>query len=412
MAVNIDTILQGKAVKIRHGRATVTGDEHSFDHWETGKVNARTNRESGNLGIRSAKLPGQCLHANKLQEVFMFRKLFPKNSPKNGRFLLLLLVVSLLFFSGFVFSQGQYENTARGITAGSVETSKNYPMEVVDDLGNKVVLKSKPVRILSGTLMTDEILLSLVDKSRIIGVTTLSDDPGISNVAGETFGIPNRVTLNVEKFISLSPDIVFLASWSNASKVKQLREAGLQVFQVNSPLTVAAVEKVIKEVAHVVGEDKKGNQLVNWMEEKLSYVKERVSGIPEDKRLTVMDYGTWGSSFGKGSSWDNIVKLAGLINAVGNLKADRWGNVPISKEKLIELDPDILILPAWVWGDPAGADKFFKNVITDPALQELKAVKNNRVYRIPEKYKASTSQYIVYAVVELARLAYPKRFKR
>ncbi len=337
---------------------------------------------------------------------------FFSGSGKAGKFLLSLLVISFLLLSGFAFCEGQYEGGTKVVSTGSVDVSKNYPLEVVDDLGNKIVLKSKPVRILSGTLMTDEILLALVDKSRIIGITTLADDPGISNVAGETFGIPNRVTLNVEKFISLSPDIIFLASWSDASKVKQLRDAGLQVFQLDSPLTVSQVEKVIKEVAHVVGEDEKGDKLVKWMEDELNYVRKRVGDIPINKRLTVMDYGTWGSSFGKGSSWDNIVKLAGLINAVGNLKADKWGNVPISKEKLIEIDPDILILPAWVWGDPTGSDKFFKKIITDPALQGLKAIKENRVYRIPEKYKASTSQYIVYAVVELAKLAYPKRFKQ
>ncbi len=326
-----------------------------------------------------------------------------------GRVLSLVLLSLFILTPIFVFAEGEYENGIKVVTG---EVSSNYPMEVIDDLGNKVVLQSKPSRILSGTLMTDEILLALVDKERIVGVTNLADDPGISNIAGETVGIPNRVTFNVERFISISPDIVFLASWSDAAKVKQLRDAGLNVFQIKSPLTISDVEDTILKVARVVGEEEQGESLVKWMKEKISYVTKRVVTIPGDKRLTVMDYGTWGSSFGKGSSWDDIIKHAGLINAVGNLKADNWGNVPISKEKLIEIDPDILILPAWVWGDPAGSDKFFKKIITDPALQTLKAVKNNRVYRIPEKYKASTSQYIVYAVLELARLAYPDIFKK
>jgi len=274
-----------------------------------------------------------------------------------------------------------------------------------------VNVSSKPERIVSVTLMTDEILLALVDKSKLVGITSLSADPGISNVAAEVIDIPNKLTLNVETIILLNPDLVFLANWSDAGKVKQLRDAGLKVLQFKSHTKVSEIEAMILTIAKAVGETDKGESLINWINGKLTNVEKKVSLIPKGKKLTVMDYGTWGSSFGKGSSWDEIIKLAGLKNAVADFKSDQWGNVPISKEKLVEIDPDILILPGWVWGDPAGADKFYQKVVSDPALKNLKAVRNNRVFRIPEAHKSSTSQYIVYAVEDLAKLAYPDNFK-
>ncbi|RKX84130.1 MAG: ABC transporter substrate-binding protein [Spirochaetes bacterium] len=326
-------------------------------------------------------------------------------------FIVSITVVLFTVFSPSAFSQGEYEKSGFKTLNTQADLNKKGAIRVTDDLNNTVKISSKPQRIVSVTLMTDEILLSLVDKSRLIAVTTLSADPEISNVAAEVIDIPNKLTLNVETIISLNPDLVFLANWSDAGKVKQLKEAGLKVLQFKSHTNVSEIEAMILTIARAVGETKKGENIVDWMNGKLDVIEEKLSSEPQKEKLTVMDYGTWGSSFGKGSSWDEIIKLAGLKNAVADFKSDQWGNVPISKEKLVELNPDILILPGWVWGDPTGADKFYKNIVSDPALKNLKAVKNNRVFRIPEAHKSSTSQYIVYAVQDLAKLAYPDIFK-
>jgi len=326
-------------------------------------------------------------------------------------FIFFIAVIIFAVFSPNVFSQGEYEKSAFKTLNSQADLKEESAVSITDDLNNTVKISSKPMRIVSVTLMTDEILLSLVDKSRLVAVTTLSADPEISNVAAEVIDIPNKLTLNVETIISLYPDLVFLANWSDAGKVKQLKEAGLKVLQFKSHTNVSEIEAMILTIARAVEETKKGENIVDWMNGKLDVIEEKLSSVPQKEKLTVMDYGTWGSSFGKGSSWDEIIKLAGLKNAVADFKSDQWGNVPISKEKLVELNPDILILPGWVWGDPTGADKFYKNIVSDPALKNLKAVKNNRVFRIPEAHKSSTSQYIVYAVQDLAKLAYPDIFK-
>ena len=94
------------------------------------------------------------------------------------------------------------------------------------------------------------------------------------------------------------------------------------------------------------------------------------------------------------------------------LPVDSWGQVPLSKEKLIELDPDILVLPGWVYGKPRGAADFYRQVTSDPALRGLKAVRSRRVLRMPENLRATTSQYIVDAIEFLARAAYPELWRR
>ena len=297
-------------------------------------------------------------------------------------------------------------------SALSAQAAGAWPRAVRDDMGTALDIAKKPERIASVTLPTDEILLALVEKRRLAAVTGFSQDSAVSNIAAQVSDVPVKLSqLNVEVIVSLKPDIVFVADWSDASSVRQLRDAGLAVFQFKSPLTVKEIQAGIARIAAAVGEEAKGKALVQWMDGSLAAVKSRLTGLPPGKKLTVMDYNTWSSSMGRGSSWDEIVRLAGLENAVAGLSSDQYGAVPISREKLLELDPDILILPGWVYGDPAGADSFFSAIVEDPALRQMKAVREGRTHRIAERAKSSTSQYIVLAVEELARYAYPELFR-
>ena len=140
-------------------------------------------------------------------------------------------------------------------------------------------------------------------------------------------------------------------------------------------------------------------------------VARTVAAVAPARRLRAMDYATWGSAQGKGSSWDEVVSRAGLRDAVADSVADQWGQVPLSREKILQLDPDILVLPGWVYGNPRGAAAFSARIIGDPAFRGLSAVRAQRVYSMPENLKSSTSQYIVAAVEWLARVAYPALFR-
>ncbi len=286
-----------------------------------------------------------------------------------------------------------------------------YPLTLVDDGGNAVVLAAAPVRIVSQTLATDEILLSLVDTSRIIAVTTFAVDNQISNVADLAAAVPHKLTQNVETIISLRPDLVVVANWSDPAPVRQMRDAGLAVYLMASGVSVTSIEEKIQKLAMMTDEQEKGRQILGGMEKRLGAVAEKVSRLAPEQRARVMDYATWGSAQGKGSSWDEIVRRAGLVDAVAGLAPDEWGQVPLSKEKVLQIDPDLLVLPGWVYGDPGGASAFLSRFTRDPAFRGLAAVKNDKVLMMPEKLKSTTSQYIASAVEWLAEKAYPELFR-
>jgi iron complex transport system substrate-binding protein len=319
---------------------------------------------------------------------------------------LVILVFGLMVAVAPLIAEGAAESPSEPTTADAA----GYPLTVTDDAGNSVVLEAKPQRIASVTLMTDEILLSLVERDRLIGVSTFATDPIVSNVTEEAKKVANALTLNVEHIIALEPDLVLLADWSDAAAVTQLRETGLPIYLVTTPTNTTEVKVAIRRLAALVGEPAGGESLVSWMDERISRVQQEVQDIPDDERLTVMDYNTWGTSGGHGSSWNHLVTMAGLVNAVADLETDDWGYVPVSKELLVDLDPDILILPGWIYGEENGADQFKKSIVEDPALQSMTAIREDRVYQVPERHRSAVSQYMVLGIESLAELAYPDRF--
>lgn len=288
---------------------------------------------------------------------------------------------------------------------------QGYPLRVTDDTGRSVTLAAPPVRIVSLTLATDEMLLTLVDPRRLLGITTFAADPAVSNVAEAAARVPRTLEVNVESVLSLGPDLVLAADWSDAGPIQQLREAGVPVYLMASGVTIASIEDKIGRLALLAGETAKGRLMVADMEARLSAVDRRLSRLPAARRLRAMDYAVWGSAQGRGSSWDEMLRRAGLVDAVADFSADEWGQVPLSREKILQVDPDILVLPGWVYGKPRGAQEFLSQVTADPALKGLRAVRTGRVVQMPERLKSTTSQYIVEAVEWLARTAYPELFR-
>jgi iron complex transport system substrate-binding protein len=283
-----------------------------------------------------------------------------------------------------------------------------YPLTALDDTGSLLLVPRRPQRIVSLTMFSDEVLLELVGPQRLLAVTSFAADAAVSNISQRIAGIRHRLGMHAEVILSLRPDLVVVANWSDAGAVAQLRAAGLPVYLSSSATSVQEVRDRIRAMARVVGEERAGEELIVHLDARLSDLDRRLAAVPEGRRLTVLDWSAWGVAMGRGSSWDEVVFRAGLRNAAAGLPVDGWGQVPLSKEKLIELDPDLLVLPGWVYGQEQGAQAFYDRVAGDPALRGLKALRNRRLVRMPENLRAATSQYIVDAVEFLARAAYPE----
>lgn len=286
---------------------------------------------------------------------------------------------------------------------------QQFPRKVTDGNGFEMIIESEPQRILSLNLGADEMLFGMIDKSRIVSLTRYADDEGISNIAGEAAGVGGRTTMDqVENIIALNPDLIILDTWADAKYLKQLRDAGITVYAFKTPGNIDEQKAVILELAHVVGADDEGQRLVAWMDEKLKAVEDKLSVLKPEQKLTVMDYGEMGSS-GLGTNFDDIVTRAGLVNVISRAGIEGWP--VISKEKIIEFNPDIIILPSWYYDQKNTFEGMRDALKNDQSLKTVKAISEDRIISVSNPHISSISQYVVLAVEDVAKAAYPELFK-
>ncbi|KYH34970.1 vitamin B12-binding protein [Clostridium tepidiprofundi DSM 19306] len=336
-----------------------------------------------------------------------------------GKILIPLLFLAFIF-AGCTSNSTKVEGTkANDTKTTTIESKKDsskenkkvsvYPLTVKDSLGTEITIKSKPEKIVSLTLGSDEILLSLVDDKNIAALSgKIAEDEGISNVADKAKNF-DKAEGNIEKVISLNPDLVFTANWMKKEQIQQMRDAGINVYCVGSVSTIEQQEDVIKKIAKIVDEEQKGKELVDEMNKKLDYVASKLKGLKDKDKVRVLFYNSFGSTNAEGTTFDDIAKKAGCINVASEAGLKLWPQV--SKEKIIEMNPDVIIVPAWSYDKSKNPKDFADSVLNDKSLKEVKAVKNKRVYMLPDKHMNCVSQYITLGVEDLAKAVYPDLFK-
>ena len=278
--------------------------------------------------------------------------------------------------------------------------------EVQDYQGNTVKLSGVPQRIVSLSLGTDEILLSLVNPGRIAALTYLAEDTELSNVTDIAKQVPGRVKANLESVIVLKPDLVIVADWQPIELIKSIQDAGIAVYVYKTPATIEEIKQVIKELASLVGEKSKGTEIVAKMDTDLAYVAMKVKNIPQSEKQIVIRYTLMGAIFGTGSLFDDMCKYAGVENGVSKAGGTAFDYLP--KEKIVAVNPDVFILPAWDFGNKTDANKFKTDVQNDLAFQSLSAIKNKKLVMMSEKNVSAASQYITVGVKDIATAAYPE----
>ncbi|WP_067622467.1 ABC transporter substrate-binding protein [Alicyclobacillus acidiphilus] len=275
----------------------------------------------------------------------------------------------------------------------AASTKPAFPITLTDDAGTKVTVDKQPMHIVSGTEGTDEIVASLVPKSRIALVTNLSSNPEFSDAAALVKGIPQWTGDDPEKALSVHPDLVLIASYAPAKVITQVRDAGVPVYEFNDFTSVTSIEHNIGVVGELVGERAKASAIVRNMNQNIHRIE---TAVAKQKRPTVLDYSSYGYAAGKETTVNDVIRMAGGTNVAANLNG--WAK--ITDEEIVKMNPDVII-------DSSDDAAFAKKLESDPGLQSVSAIKNHRVYLINSADLSSVSQYVVKAVYDVAKVIHP-----
>jgi len=247
-----------------------------------------------------------------------------------------------------------------------------YPITLVDDAGNVVTITSTPMRVIDAAPSVTDFLLQLGYANRIVGVTQYD-----SYTKAENIGL--LYPLDLEKILSLKPDIVFLFGGFQLPQYERLKKIGITAFVLNAN-SLNGVYRDVMDVATIMGDPQKGVTLVNKLKDIESKIENSAYKIPLDQRPTVF-YGSPSKEIwtaGMGSYLNELISLAGGVNITGNYAGPN-GWLPVSPEFVVSKNPDIILVPYFA---PGGEEAAIKQFETYPPFANLKAVKEGHVYAI------------------------------
>jgi iron complex transport system substrate-binding protein len=257
-----------------------------------------------------------------------------------------------------------------------------------------------PARIVSLTLATDEMLADLVSTERIACVTNLADDPAISNVPGRYPGRTSRLRdTDLERVLSLAPDLVCVAPYNTADSLKLLERSGLPIYRNEALHSMAEIEAGVRRLGERVGEPERARKLVERMRDRRRRLADRLHDLPYRPRVLF-----WSAGFtaGRGTTIDDIIREGGGVNVAAELGLE--GSAEISPERVVAADPEIVLLSRWK------ADERQSQIANHRILRQLRAVREGHVIAIEGRYLMSVSQFVVAGAERLARALHPGRF--
>ena len=278
---------------------------------------------------------------------------------------------------------------------------------MTDDAGRTISAPIHPTRIVSLTYGTDEILTALLSPGRIAAYSKYAGDDGISFLTkDEVSRVGRTVDMEPEHILALAPDLVIASTSTPMQTVEVLTHSGIPVYVSGIPTTVEEMKEKVRGVAKAVHEEEKGEALVSDMESKLAALASKLSAVSPDKERVAL-----GGILGKkGTLFSDVLRLAHVKDGAAVYEVPKGADAYLSLEILPKIDPDVILLPTWRVKAGDDTKAFEEGLLSNPALREVRAVKERRLVPFSEKYKYVMSQHVVDAVEAAARAVYPEVF--
>lgn len=311
-----------------------------------------------------------------------------------------LLIVLAIFCGVLVVAiMGMYKSwnafTSGGIF-GMLSSKGIYKM--VDGTSETVILDHKAERIVA------------VGPNAADLASELAGDSVVASTAApyqSSNGVKQRVALDVKAIAALKPDIVIVEDDDGTTDlVRPLREAGIKVALLRAPKTVKEVEDQTRNVGQLLGRADKAESLITTM---MNYIRDTESlrfARRDDPKKTVAVYNENGLYGAPDTLIQDMLKYVNVENAATKAGV-KWSYMG-KKDDFIKVDPDVIIVPADVKAQGFNRDAVLNSYYNDPALKNVKAIKNKKVVIISNEAMIAKTYHIGRGIYNMAQFVYER----
>ncbi|HJJ86989.1 MAG TPA: ABC transporter substrate-binding protein [Methanocorpusculum sp.] len=321
------------------------------------------------------------------------------------------------------------------LTAGCVTTdspqSGDGMVTITDAFGREVTIPENPEKIaVVGSGSMRYFVYLGIDLDDVCAVDYQDSALNIQTVNLRPYALANPEILEIpevgpakgvvdnEKLLMSGADILFMggASSSNAEVANEIQEkTGVPVVMFFTGNYVTDSEKIqdtLLMLGEILGKEKRAKDLIAYFDAVEADLKKRVNGLSADETVYV-----GGVSYNGVHGFDGTdptyypFTILNIKNAASEISSvSQTGYAQVSKEKILEWDPDFIIVDlSTLTAAEGGALVELKN---DPSYKELTAVKNSMVYTVNPHTSMNVNHETTLAnSYFIGKLLYPEQFE-
>ena len=286
----------------------------------------------------------------------------------------------------------------------------------------QVTFYRPPERVASAFARTNRQIVAIGACDKLVGIRHVCILPEERKACGgKILEIPDANYNNPEVTACLRPDLV-LGYIPGSVEIYQKKVNALVMYEgpgVTAPYAEVYSEQMYSDIRHfgeAVDMREEAEELNSFIKEKLDKVFDVISKIPDEEKPKVCLVSGKGKVSTPKSGFCSPFDEAGGISIKKDLGVSK-----ISVEALIKWNPNFLFItnsgPRYYYSDEEEGFKSnplsltVEQVLEDPRLQTINAVKNGSVYYITGCCASRPDQRLIVGTLYLAKIFYPDEFK-
>ncbi|MEG1741397.1 MAG: ABC transporter substrate-binding protein [Acetivibrio sp.] len=286
----------------------------------------------------------------------------------------------------------------------------------VDSAGREVEIPKEIKKIApSGPLA--QIVLYTICPDKLAGLSADFSEEAKEMIDEKYWNLPKfgqfygkNASLNMEALMQEAPDVVI-----DIGEAKDTVKADMDALQeqIGIPVlfieaTLSTMENAYTLLGDLTGEEEQAEKLGSYCKDVMTRAASGVESIKAENKKSVY-FALGDSGFhtnAKGSFHAEVLDVIGAENAADVEMASGGGGSEVSFEQVLLWQPDVIIVDT---------QSLYDQLIKDPIWQDLDAVKNGNIYKIPTiPYNFMSSPPSVNRMIGvdwLGNLVYPEIFK-
>ncbi|MFH1350548.1 MAG: helical backbone metal receptor [Pseudomonadota bacterium] len=253
-----------------------------------------------------------------------------------------------------------------------------------------------PQRIISLSPILTENIYLLEAEDSLIANTVFCVNPPEARYKEK---VGTVIQANIEKMISLKPDLVLAISLTNPRQIKKLENLGIRVVRFVQPENFSEICQQFIRLGEIIGKGEKAKEIIERVKKDVAAVIAKTENLPKKKVFFQIGikplFATTKESF-----TNDYMVFGGGINIAANERSGVY-----SREKVVQENPDVIIIA--MMGSEGVAGSKEKEIWRK--LESINAVKRDSIYIVdPDEVCSPSPVTFVETLKKITKLIHPE----